>query len=116
MACHDLHSPADTPADRGGRRGGARAGQAEISYQFLPEHWGQGYGREAVSAVLGWAFEAIVPVPPVVVAVTQAANKASRRLLESVGMTAVGTFEEFGAPQVMYSVDQTSLVRRRVNR
>jgi RimJ/RimL family protein N-acetyltransferase len=30
----------------------ARDGQAEVSYLFLPEHWGHGYAREAVTAVL----------------------------------------------------------------
>lgn len=30
----------------------ARDGQAEVSYQFLPEHWGHGYAREAVIAVV----------------------------------------------------------------
>lgn len=31
----------------------------EVSYGLLPEHWGQGYAREAVAAVVWW----IVPVP-----------------------------------------------------
>lgn len=31
---------------------GARDGETELSYQFLPEHWGHGYAREAVAAVL----------------------------------------------------------------
>lgn len=87
----------------------ARDGQAEVSYLFLPEHWGHGYAREAVSAVVSWALQAISPPPPVVVAVTQEANDRSRRLLESIGMIHVVSFVEFDAPQVMYSVDRAAL-------
>jgi RimJ/RimL family protein N-acetyltransferase len=80
-----------------------------VSYQFLPEHWGQGYGREAVSAATAWAMANINPAPPVVIAVTQEANKNSRRLLEAIGMTAIDRFVEWDAPQVMYSVDRAAL-------
>jgi RimJ/RimL family protein N-acetyltransferase len=86
----------------------ARDGQAEVSYLFLPEHWGHGYAREAVSAVVTWALQTISP-PPVVVAVTQEANERSRHLLESVGMTLIDNFIEFDAPQVMYSIARAAL-------
>lgn len=86
-----------------------RAGQAEVSYQFLPEHWGYGYAREAVRAAAAWALEQITPPPAVVIAVTQQANRRSRRLLESIGMTLAAGFVEFGEPQVKYSVDRATL-------
>lgn len=38
-----------------------RDGRTEVSYQLLPEHWGFGYGREAVAAAVGWAREATTP-------------------------------------------------------
>lgn len=82
---------------------------AEVSYQFLPEHWGRGYAREAVGAVVSWALREISPAPPVVVAVTREVNDRSRRLLESIGMTLIDSFVEFDAPQVMYSVDRAAL-------
>jgi RimJ/RimL family protein N-acetyltransferase len=85
------------------------SGHTEVSYQFLPEHWGHGYGREAVSAATAWAMANINPPPPVVIAVTQEANKNSRRLLEAIGMTAIDRFMEWDAPQVMYSVDRAAL-------
>jgi RimJ/RimL family protein N-acetyltransferase len=81
----------------------------EVSYQFLPEHWGHGYGREAVSAVIAWAMANINPAPQAVIAVTQEANKNSRRLLEAIGMSAIDRFVEWDAPQVMYSVDRAAL-------
>lgn len=76
----------------------ARDGETEVSYQFLPEHWGRGYAREAVAAAVEQALEST----PSVVAVTQEANARSRRLLEAVGMTHAASFVEFDAHQVLY--------------
>jgi RimJ/RimL family protein N-acetyltransferase len=83
----------------------ARTGETEVSYTFLPEHWGRGYAREAVGAVLGWGFRDD-RVLPRIIAVTQEANGRSRRLLEALGMRLVDRYEEFGAPQTVYSVDR----------
>ncbi|MFI8293521.1 GNAT family N-acetyltransferase [Streptomyces sp. NPDC085614] len=76
----------------------ARDGETEVSYQFLPEHWGRGYAREAVAAAVEQALEST----PGVVAVTQEANVRSRRLLEAVGMIHTASFVEFDAHQVLY--------------
>ncbi|MFD7325939.1 GNAT family N-acetyltransferase [Streptomyces sp. NPDC059875] len=76
----------------------ARDGETEVSYQFLPEYWGQGYAREAVAAAVDRALE----TTPSVVAVTQEANGRSRRLLEAVGMVHAASFVEFEAHQVLY--------------
>jgi RimJ/RimL family protein N-acetyltransferase len=84
-------------------------GDAEVSYQLLPEFWGHGYGRESVAAAVAWAFQNVTPAPPVVIAITQEANRESRRLLEAVGMTQVDRFVEFDAWQVKYSVDSAAL-------
>jgi RimJ/RimL family protein N-acetyltransferase len=78
-----------------------RCGAVELSYTFLPEHWGHGYAREAAAAVLAWGF-ASVPGCERIVAVTQTDNARSRRLLRALGMRPVEEFVEFGAPQVMY--------------
>ena len=88
---------------------GRKDGQTEVSCQLLPEYWGNGYAREAVSAAIAWALQEIAPAPPAVIAVTQEANARSRRLLESIGMKQVDAFIEFDAPQVMYSVDRARL-------
>ncbi|WP_369142443.1 GNAT family N-acetyltransferase [Streptomyces sp. R44] len=73
-------------------------GETEVSYQFLPEHWGQGYAREAVGAAVARALESV----PSVVAVTQEANHRSRRLLEAVGLEHAESFVEWDAHQVLY--------------
>ncbi|MFE2015515.1 GNAT family N-acetyltransferase [Streptomyces sp. NPDC059491] len=75
-----------------------RGGETEVSYQFLPEHWGRGYAREAVAAAVARALA----TTPSVVAVTQEANDRSRRLLEAVGLEHVESFVEWDAHQVLY--------------
>ncbi|MFE0698759.1 GNAT family N-acetyltransferase [Streptomyces sp. NPDC058872] len=77
---------------------GARNGETEISYQFLPEHWGHGYAREAVGAVVARLLEGT----PCVVALTQEENDRSRRLLEALGFQHVESFVEWDARQVLY--------------
>ncbi|MFI8962922.1 GNAT family N-acetyltransferase [Streptomyces sp. NPDC053493] len=79
-------------------------GETEVSYQFLPEHWGRGYAREAVAAAVERALREV----PAVVAVTQEANARSRRLLTAVGMTHVASFVEWDAHQVLYRRERTS--------
>ncbi|MFF9850848.1 GNAT family N-acetyltransferase [Streptomyces litmocidini] len=77
---------------------GARNGETEVSYQFLPEHWGRGYAREAVGAVVARVLEDT----PSVLALTQEANAPSRRLLEALGFTHAESFVEWDAHQVLY--------------
>ncbi|MEV6393410.1 GNAT family N-acetyltransferase [Streptomyces sp. NPDC051907] len=85
---------------------GGRDGRTEISYQLAPDHWGFGYAREAVAAAVSWALAEIPAEMPGVVAVTQAANEGSRRLLEALGASLVDHFVAWNAPQVMYRFDQ----------
>ncbi|MFI8370136.1 GNAT family N-acetyltransferase [Streptomyces sp. NPDC085466] len=75
-----------------------RGGETEVSYQFLPEHWGSGYAREAVGAAVAHVLE----TAPSVVAVTQEGNHRSRRLLEAVGLEHADSFVEWDAAQVLY--------------
>ncbi len=74
----------------------------EISYQFLPAWWGQGYATETVQAVIDYAFE--IRGLPRIIAETQMANVASRRLLARLGMRLARTVERFGARQAIYTV------------
>jgi RimJ/RimL family protein N-acetyltransferase len=77
-------------------------GELEVSYQLLPEHWGHGYAREAVTRVLDWAWANTDA--PRVIAVTQTANAASMRLLEVLGMQAEDQFEEHGTRQTLFQL------------
>ncbi|WP_250305387.1 GNAT family N-acetyltransferase [Streptomyces sp. A 4/2] len=78
------------------------ADRAEVSYQLLPSAWGQGLGRDVVGAAVEW-WTAAVPDGGPLIAVTQERNTASRRLLESLGMTVLDTLLEFGEPQCLYT-------------
>jgi [ribosomal protein S5]-alanine N-acetyltransferase len=75
-------------------------GGTEISYQFLRGSWSQGFATEAVRCVMSYATnsEAITEL----IAVTQTANERSRRVLERVGLSAAGQFEEYGEQQTLY--------------
>jgi len=63
-------------------------GELELGYRFRPASWGRGYATEAARAVLACAFEELGA--PRVVADADAANTASLRVLEKIGMRVVG--------------------------
>ncbi|MEK8034917.1 GNAT family N-acetyltransferase, partial [Ideonella sp. DXS29W] len=79
----------------------------EVSYLFLPEHWGRGYARAAVKQALAYAFGTIGLRR--VLAETQSANGASVRLLEHLGFCLVGNVNRFGAEQSIYRAEPSSL-------
>ena len=74
----------------------------ELSYQLLPQWWGAGYAEEISRAVLHYGFTELGFDK--IVAETQAANTASRKLLEKLGMTLVKTLERFGEMQCLYEL------------
>ena len=69
-------------------------GIAEIGYEILEEHQGQGYATEAVQAACHWAF--LHPDVRSLEAETDAENAASQRVLEKCGFRPNGTFGEEG--------------------
>ncbi len=76
-------------------------GQLEVSYLLLPDYWNQGYAAEAVRAALEWV---VGHVPDDhVIAVTQAANGPSLRLLHRLGFAEVQRFTEWDAEQILLS-------------
>ena len=64
--------------------------------------WGQGLATEAVAAVVAFAFDD--PAVERVIAVTQAPNLASIRLLAWIGLQPVREFDEFGQRQVLFEL------------
>ncbi len=77
-------------------------GELEVSRVFLPEYWGSGFAHEAVDAVIRWAFTQTAA--PRIIAVTQTANAASRKLATKLGMTPEATFEQYGAKQIQFAL------------
>ncbi len=63
--------------------------QNEIFYILAREAWGQGYATEAAREVLRYAFRDLGI--PRVIGIVQAANVASARVLEKVGLRRAGT-------------------------
>lgn len=72
----------------------------EVSYQFLPEQWGNGYAGEAVAAVIK-AATGLLGLSRLI-AETQSANFASCRLLERSGMVELKRVQRFGNEQTIY--------------
>jgi RimJ/RimL family protein N-acetyltransferase len=81
---------------------GRDRGELEVSYQLLPEFVGMGVATEALRALLAWAYREC-PGDDHVIAVTQVANRRSRRLLDRLGFTERERFVEYDAAQVLVS-------------
>lgn len=74
----------------------------ELSYEFLPEYWGQGYAEEALKAFLPAAMQALEI--STLLAETQLQNTRSIRLLQKLGMQHLHHLERFGEQQVVYQL------------
>lgn len=74
----------------------------EVSYQFMPKWWGDGYGEEIIKRIINYAFEELKLTR--IVAETQSANKASCKLLKKIGMKLEQSVERFGAEQYIFSI------------
>lgn len=66
-----------------------------LGYALAPEAWGKGFATEAAEAMLDAAFTMTAAVE--IIANVRVENAASRRVLEKIGMTHVGTGPQ-GAP------------------
>ncbi|MGG3280105.1 GNAT family N-acetyltransferase [Paenibacillus solani] len=76
----------------------------ELSYEFLPQHWGNGYATEVVRRMIHYSFT-VIDLPKLV-SETQIANASSCKLLERVGMKLENRLMSFGAEQVVYSIER----------
>lgn len=74
-------------------RGGDPA-EPELGYRLARSHWGRGLATEGSRALVAAAFAD--PSVRRVLARTTAANTASRRVLEKIGMRPVGAADEHG--------------------
>jgi len=80
------------PANSRGLTGGT-----ELGYRMRVGVWGRGYAAEAASALVAAAFDGRFGGPDVdrVVATTMTVNRASRRVMEHIGLRYVRTFFEY---------------------
>lgn len=77
----------------------------EISYMFFPNYWGQGFAREAVIESINYGFKTLQLEK--VIAITQAANTKSCRLLNQIGMNHTNSFERYDALQCLYELTRS---------
>jgi RimJ/RimL family protein N-acetyltransferase len=75
------------------------AGFAEAGWALLPDHWGNGYAFEAVSAILAWYAATNTPRP--VVCIMNPENTASFRLAVKLGFKDKVQTEYSGNPCLM---------------
>ena len=74
----------------------------ELGYLLAPAHWGQGLATELARALVHWHEEHPDGVDRALGAFAFADNLASRRVLEKVGFTLVGTSDDRGAVITRY--------------
>lgn len=68
----------------------------EIGYRYFPEFWGKGYATEAAGQLVGHGFKTLDL--PLISAVTHPDNKASKRVLQKLGL-------QFVRKEVFYDTD-----------
>jgi RimJ/RimL family protein N-acetyltransferase len=76
----------------GVRKESAEAQVADMGYELDPNYWGYGYATEAATAVLNFGFSQLRVHRVWANAIAE--NKASRRVLEKIGMQLEGTLRE----------------------
>jgi ribosomal-protein-alanine N-acetyltransferase len=74
----------------------------EVSFQFLPESWGQGFATETVGAIIDYSRDSLNLT--CIVAETQAANTRSRALLERLDMKVIRRLVRYGNEQLLYGL------------
>ena len=101
-------------AARGGRAGaGGRGPDIELGYTLARAVWGRGYATELGRALLEHAFTALGA--PRVVAQVEPENRASRHVLEKLGMTERGRRTAYGRPHLLYAVERDDVSPARVD-
>jgi RimJ/RimL family protein N-acetyltransferase len=83
---------------------GGRATKREVEVDFLlgKSYWGKGYATEAGEAALNFAFEKLGLDE--IVGIVHPENKASRRVLEKLGLRLTSRTRYFGMDVCRYAV------------
>ncbi len=82
------------------------SGLIEIGYRFVTAAWGWGAATEAARAVLDHGFGALGIDP--IVAVTHPENRASRRVLEKLGLVPECTRVHYGQALAFYRLSRAA--------
>jgi len=76
----------------------------EIEWTISPDHWGKGYATEIGRAMLTYGFE--VANFPAIMGFALPQHKASRRVMEKIGMTYLHDKEYQGQIRSFYRIEQ----------
>jgi [ribosomal protein S5]-alanine N-acetyltransferase len=87
---------------------GGRGPDIEVGYTLARRAWGRGYGSEAARALVEHAFVRLRAAR--VVAQVEPDNRASRHVLEKLGMTERATRIAHGRPHLLYGVERGDYV------
>jgi RimJ/RimL family protein N-acetyltransferase len=101
-------STGDLIGDAGLHPLGGRGPDIEVGYTLARSAWGRGYGTEAARALVEYAFARLDA--PRVVAQVEPDNRASRHVLEKLGMTERATRIAHGRPHLLYGVEREDYV------
>ena len=85
-------------------------GPIEIGYRYIPQAWGQGVATEAARAVLDHGLRTLSFDP--IVAVAHPENRASRRVLEKIGLLAANHAFHYGAELAFYRLARREYLAR----
>ena len=96
---------------------GDAPGESELAYLFMKKHWGNGFGTEAVTAVVkeyapatvkeGYTLEG--KALEVIMATARPDNPYSVKILEKLGMDKTGEEEKHGALRHHFAIDLSEL-------
>jgi ribosomal-protein-alanine N-acetyltransferase len=79
-------------------------GEPEVGYSLVRSAWHQGFASEAAAACLGAAFEHLEA--PRVLAVVDAENTASVRVVERLGMERQRLIDAHGRPHILFAKER----------
>lgn len=83
---------------------------AHVDYALSRDYWGKGYMTEAVSAVIGWAFEN-VPLLEQIHSGCLSRNRGSVQVLKKVGFEIIERYKDKRGPKFDNKVLETCVFR-----
>lgn len=81
----------------------------EAGYRFIHKHWGKGYATEAAHASLAYGFNELRL--HAIYAMADSGNKASRMVLEKIGMRYLEKFDLEGHAHDWFEITRTEWVK-----
>jgi ribosomal-protein-alanine N-acetyltransferase len=119
MDCRERYGFSMSPAIRktdgafvgwGGLQPLEETGEIEVGYGFDKPYWGQGYATELAAAWMRYGFEEAKLARIIAVAIPE--NKASRHVMEKLGMKYEKNAIHYGSDCVLYAIAREEFVPR----